>query len=224
MISAGLILKHQYPDNEAYATHLKNWTLSQQRSISMEQTEKTDLRVKKTSAAIKKAFIEMIMEMDPADITVKELTERAQIHRKTFYLHYTCIEALFKDMIQNIANAYYKEIDQIPASMPMQEVNRVFFRFFSHQEPYVERLMCAPAYQEFFDRTLRVTLMQHNRARHNPYAYLPREEQNIINIFLTKSSDNMYRQWVADGKKISLERITALTGELLTRGIKDLAK
>lgn len=190
----------------------------------MEQTEKTDLRVRRTNAAIKKAFAEMIMEMEPADITIKELAARAQIHRKTFYLHYTCIEALFEDMIQDIANAYYKEIDKIPANMPMKEVNNVFFDFFSHQEPYVERLMCAPEYHEFFDKTLRVTLMQHNRARHNPYAHLPREEQNIVNIFLTKSSNNMYRQWVADGKQIPLERIKQLTGELLTRGVENLAK
>lgn len=193
-------------------------------AYTMEQTVKVDLRVKKTNAAIKKTFKEMIMEMKPSEITVKELAERAEIHRKTFYLHYTCIEALFEDMIQDIANAYYKEIDQIPADMPMKEVNRVFFEFYSRQEPYVERLICAPEYQEFFDKTLRVTLMQHNRARHNPYAYLPQEKQNIINIFLTKSSNNMYRQWVDDGKKLSLPEITELTGELLTHGIENLAK
>ena len=157
----------------------------------MENTVKTDLRVKKTQAAIKRAFKEMIMEMSPSEIQVKELAKRAEIHRKTFYLHYTCIEALFEEMIQEVANAYYAKIDQI---------------------------------QEFFDKTLRVTLMQHNRARHNPYEYLPAEEQNVINIFLTKSSNNMYRQWVADGKKIPLERIIELTGELLTNGIADLAR
>jgi hypothetical protein len=164
------------------------------------------------------------MEMNPSEITVKELTERAQIHRKTFYLHYTCIEALFEDMIQDIANDYYKEIDQIPADMPMKEVNRIFFEFYSKQPPYVERLMCAPEYQEFYDKTLTVTLMQHNRARHNPYAHLPKTEQNIINTFLTKGSNNMYRQWVADGKKIPLKRIIELTDELLIHGIQDLAK
>ena len=117
-----------------------------------------------------------------------------------------------------------KEIDKIPANMPMKEVNNVFFDFFSHQEPYVERLMCAPEYHEFFDKTLRVTLMRHNRARYDPYAHLPKEEQNIVNIFLTKGSNNMYRQWVADGKKIPLKRIIELTDELLIHGIQDLAK
>jgi AcrR family transcriptional regulator len=190
----------------------------------MEQTKKTDLRVKKTNAAIKAAFVEMIMEKEPAEMTVKELSERAQIHRKTFYLHYSCIEALFEDVIRDIAEDYYREIDRIPANMPMREVNRVYFEFFSSREPYVERLMCAPEYQELFDKTLRVTLMQHNRARHNPYAYLPQEEQNVVNVFLTKSSNDMYRQWAADGKKIPLGRIIELTGELLTHGVEKLER
>lgn len=57
----------------------------------MELERKTDLRVLKTREAIKNAFREMVCEMDADEITVKELTERAMIHRKTFYLHYTCI-------------------------------------------------------------------------------------------------------------------------------------
>ena len=157
----------------------------------MDESRRTDLRVRKTRAAIKNALKEMIMEMSPSEIQVKELAERAQIHRKTFYLHYTCLEALFEDMIQDIATAYYDKIDAISPDMPMKEVNRVFFEYFSQAEPYVERLMCAPEYQDFFDRTLRVTLMRHNRARFNPYAGYPQEEQNIINIFLTKSSNDM---------------------------------
>jgi len=189
-----------------------------------QENHKVDLRVKKTRAAIKETFKQMVCEMDPSEITVKELSDRAMIHRKTFYLHYTCIEALFEDVISEIAEDYYKEIDKIPENMPMLEVNRVFFEFYSRQEPYVERIMCAPEYQDFFDKNLRVTTMQHNRARHNPYAHLPQEEQNIINIFLTKSSNNMYRQWVADGKKIPLDRIIDLTGELLTQGIQNFAK
>lgn len=50
-----------------------------------------DLRVQKTREAIKNTFKEMICEMPAEKITVKELTDRARIHRKTFYLHYTTI-------------------------------------------------------------------------------------------------------------------------------------
>ena len=45
--------------------------------------------MQKTLAAINRAFEEMVCTMPPQEITVKELTERAKINRKTFYLHYT---------------------------------------------------------------------------------------------------------------------------------------
>ena len=186
----------------------------------MEQTErKLDLRVKKTRTAIKNTMKEMICEMKPSDITIKELTERAQIHRKTFYLHYTSIEALFEDMLQDIANSYYKKIDIVPIPMPMLEVNRVFFDFFANSEPYIERLICAPEYQDFCNKAFQNSFLQHNRNRYNPYKKYSKEEQNIINIFLSVSSITMYRQWVADGKNIPLERMISLSGNLLTYGI-----
>ena len=47
----------------------------------MPETTARDLRVQKTLAAIHSAIKAMILEMDPAAITVKALAERAQIHR-----------------------------------------------------------------------------------------------------------------------------------------------
>lgn len=189
----------------------------------MKQERKLDLRVQKTRAAIKHEFKDMICQMKPSEITITELAERAQIHRKTYYLHYTSIEALFEDMLQDIANSYFNEIDKVPVPMPMPEVNRVFFEFLANGEPYIERLVCAHEYQDFCNRAFHISFLQHNRNRHNPYAAYPQEEQNIINAFLTVSSVNMYRQWVMDGKKIPLSRLIELSGELLTFGVNKLA-
>lgn len=65
---------------------------------------KTDLWVQKTKEAIYQAFQQVVSEMDTDKITVKALTERARIHYKTFYLHYTCMEALFEDVIGQALN------------------------------------------------------------------------------------------------------------------------
>lgn len=187
----------------------------------MAESNATDLRVQKTQDAIQTAIKEMICEMDAADITVKELTERAHIHRKTFYLHYTCIEALFEDLLGQITEEYYHAIDQLPINAPFTEVNRVFFEFTARQEPYAERLLCAPGYREFADK-LFLNTMLHNRTRHNLYAAFSREEQNIINTFLCVTSVNIYRQWVADKKRVPLERLIALSGTLLNNGVVSL--
>jgi hypothetical protein len=64
--------------------------------------------------------------------------------------------------------------------------------------------------------------LNHNRNRYNPYAHLPQEEQNIINIFLAEGSLNMYRQWVNDGKKIPVERLIQLSGILLSSAVEPI--
>ena len=56
--------------------------------------KKEDLRSKRTKEFIRKTFEEMICEMDFEQITVKELTERAMINRKTFYLHYDSLDEI----------------------------------------------------------------------------------------------------------------------------------
>lgn len=182
---------------------------------------KTDLRILKTQNAIKETFKEMICEMDASQITIKELTDRAMIHRKTFYLHYTCIEALYEDMLSELAEKYYEAIDKLPPDAPFTDVNRVYFTFMAEQEPYMEKIVCSASYREFSDRFFMAT-MRHNRNRYNPYAAFSQEEQNIINTFLCITSTNLYRQWIADNKKIPLEDLIDLSGELFMNGISSV--
>ena len=187
----------------------------------MAESNATDLRVQKTQDAIQTAIKEMICEMDAADITVKELTERAHIHRKTFYLHYTCIDALFEDLLGQITEEYYHAIDQLPIDAPFTEVNRVFFRVYRQTGAVRRAPFMRTGYREFADK-LFLNTMIHNRTRHNPYAAFSREEQNIINTFLCVTSVNIYRQWVADKKRVPLERLIALSGTLLSNGVISL--
>lgn len=61
-----------------------------------------DRRVKRTHEAIKTAYEELVLENYDKKITVSLLTKRANINRKTFYLHY--------DDIEDLKNSYVGEI------------------------------------------------------------------------------------------------------------------
>lgn len=180
-----------------------------------------DMRVRKTREAIKNSFKDMICEMTADKITVKELSDRARIHRKTFYLHYTSIEALYQDMMTDIADGYYAEIEKISPPYSHEQINRVFFEYYARQEKYVERLICEPSYRPFCDK-LHVVTLRHNLERHNPYAKFTHEQQNMINMFLVVSSLELYRQWIAGGKKMPLEEVIELSGKLLEHGVSGI--
>lgn len=54
----------------------------------------TDRRTKRTKKLLTEAFIELLSEKKLNEITVKELCDKADINRGTFYLHYQDIYAL----------------------------------------------------------------------------------------------------------------------------------
>lgn len=68
-----------------------------------------DLRERKTLASIKQAFLALRAQKSLERITVRELTERAQIGKATFYLHYHSVydlsESLQREAVDEIVSA-----------------------------------------------------------------------------------------------------------------------
>lgn len=78
-----------------------------------------DLRVKKTKQAIMDTFKDMIISTPINKITVTALTNKANINRKTFYLHYETIEDLISDFLNEIADAYIQAYEKaLPEGRP----------------------------------------------------------------------------------------------------------
>ncbi len=188
----------------------------------MEKTErKTDLRVLRTRTSIQKVFKEMICEMDADQITIKELTDRAMIHRKTFYLHYTSIEALYGDVLNDVLKEYSDLLAELPVPFTPMDNVRIFFEYFSKQDKFMERLLCNSSYREFCNQFF-AKMMLYNKERYNPFEEYSAEEYNIITIYLSSSILDMYRQWIYDKKKIPVDRMIDLAGTLITDGFNAL--
>lgn len=70
--------------------------------VTTKQGIKCDRRLLKTKKAIIGALIELLTTKNISDITVTELTSRAKINRKTFYLHYEKIEDVISDFSDDL--------------------------------------------------------------------------------------------------------------------------
>ena len=74
---------------------------------------KHDLRYIKTEKAIRKTFHELLQEKDISKITVKELTERAEINKTTFYAHYETLPDLVNTLETENINYIINNLDQV---------------------------------------------------------------------------------------------------------------
>lgn len=62
-----------------------------------------DKRVLRTKESIKTAFMQLMLESELEKITVSDITERADINRSTFYLHYNDVSSVIADIDKEFA-------------------------------------------------------------------------------------------------------------------------
>ena len=180
-----------------------------------------DLRVIKTKNSIKKAFKEMICEMDIAEITVKDLADRAMIHRKTFYLHYSSIESLFEEMAQDAIDDFNDHLMGFTPEVSIDDIGLGMMEFLSNKEPYLDRMFCSPSCYPIVDRVVLQTVSR-NSEKFNVLEGYSQEEKNMIYTFVSSTALSMYRRWEVDGRAVSLKRWLSLTMTLLFRGLAAL--
>jgi len=63
-----------------------------------------DRRIRKTEQAIQAALTKLLSNKDITEITIKELCEKADINKSTFYLHYRDIYDCADGLMNNVVN------------------------------------------------------------------------------------------------------------------------
>ena len=63
-----------------------------------------DRRTRRTNNLLKQGLCELLKEKEISDITIKELTDRVDLNRRTFYLHYEDIYDLLEKMADDFIN------------------------------------------------------------------------------------------------------------------------
>lgn len=115
-----------------------------------------DRRVQKTKLAIREAFIHLILDNKDPKLTITNIAKCANIDRKTFYLHYDSIDAVFKELAKEKLddilvilekNNYYDDIKNfIVIHDAIQEVLEADIQFYrriaqnSHYHPFWKQL------------------------------------------------------------------------------------
>jgi AcrR family transcriptional regulator len=72
---------------------------------------KQDRRVRRTQKLLKDSLISLMQEKEFKNISVKDITERADLNRGTFYLHYTDIYQLLKEIEDEILSDFQSMIN-----------------------------------------------------------------------------------------------------------------
>ena len=72
----------------------------------MAEAHTDDRRVRRTRAQLRRALTQLLAEKELRSITVRELTDRADVNRGTFYAHYRDIY----DLMEHLENEFFTEL------------------------------------------------------------------------------------------------------------------
>ena len=104
--------------------------------------ENTDRRVRRTRRALQKALVDLILEKGYDAVTIEEITDRADLGRTTFYLHYKDKEELLMHAIDTICEDFIEthssllaQIDSPENAIKQLRYNldeRILYHIFAH--------------------------------------------------------------------------------------------
>ena len=94
-----------------------------------------DLRVRRTQRLLAEALVELALERPFEAITVRDLTDRAEIGYATFFRHYKDLEALLRDMLDELLNELLTLLRPL-AHDPLGAGTLVFRHVAAHSDLY----------------------------------------------------------------------------------------
>jgi AcrR family transcriptional regulator len=84
--------------------------------MSQPAKDKPDRRIQRTRQSLRTALLTLIKEKGYDAISIEEITERANVGRATFYLHYKDKEDLLLEEFSEMANEKVQVLSEVPFS------------------------------------------------------------------------------------------------------------
>lgn len=100
----------------------------------MTTNTKTDRRVTRTRQALRQALLELMNEKEFKGITVEEITDRADLGRTTFYLHYRAKEDLLLEEVSDLIHQIAHQVANVSIAEWQQQriTQRPILMLFQH--------------------------------------------------------------------------------------------
>ena len=105
-------------------------------SVRARAIDATDRRVRKTQAALREAFVALVLERGYESVTVEDITDRADVARATFYLHYADKEELLTTLFEEMTSEVTEQLTAGVKGAPESPRVSIPQALYSHAEEY----------------------------------------------------------------------------------------
>ena len=175
-----------------------------------------------TAIRFHKALLSLLEKKPFEYITIREICEKAEVNRSTFYLHYENTGDLLKETItyvlDNFASYFSMDAESVVAQLEDCDLEDLKFVNEKYLPPYLsfikenQRVFSAvlsqpttfdskAIFKRLFDNIFKPILDRF---------HYPRDEQNYVMMFYLNGITAIITEWLKDGCQKSIEDISAI--------------
>ena len=187
-----------------------------------EELKKEDRRVRRTKKLLTQALTELLQKKQINEITVKELTDLADMNRGTFYMYYRDIF----DMLEKIEDELFQKLDVIAQSHehgdPTQQVKPILldlFRFIEENQEMCRVLLSPNGDMNFLHRLYEAIRERSLEIWKDQMGSLGEKEFDYRYSFVIFGCAGMIRAWVNRNCQETDMQMAELADRMIRRGI-----
>ena len=171
---------------------------------------KNDARIRYTRERIVRAFYEILREKPLTRVTVREICERAEINRATFYRHYLDPYDLLEKVEEEILEELRRNIRQVMASGERDTTER----FLEKMRQNRQEEGAAPLHRIFeedpaFSARLMEVLYRESALRMDGrLSGLTADEREMVNRFMISGSGGVLNLWIRGELDATVAQVT----------------
>ncbi|MCE5172233.1 TetR/AcrR family transcriptional regulator [Paenibacillus profundus] len=183
---------------------------------------KVDRRILKTREAVTSAFIELMSEKKFEDITIQNISDRANMNRGTIYLHYVdkydlldkCIAAQLEELLEVCSAS-----DQEQGSIELMDSFLPVFQYFERNYLFYSTMLVNQGTSYFHERFLHVILQGLHEEVKIDGAINKGLNKDIVIPFVGSAFVGLVEWWIKEGMpfppQLMAEHVKILLGRHL---------
>lgn len=191
----------------------------------MKNPKAEDRRVRRTKAALRHGLVELMRKKPINNITVKELAEKSDVSRGTFYKYYSDIEGMSEAIKTDMA-AELKAIVQKHTDTDTDFPRELFVGFYSYlkrNSDFRVFFMSANGNGKFVDSIVAVV---RRRVEEEYQAVLGKLDQRQLDYFFSYNVAGciaLFGAWIAHGMKETPEEMAGLTVSFIVGAVNSVS-
>lgn len=173
--------------------------------------EKVDRRIKRTKSMMRDALMDLMDEMPFGEITAKNITNRADLNRATFYLHYNNVFELLDELENEVASGFSQMLEQVEIKHGQDweyPVVGQICNYIVENQRLCRCLLLNPRSDRFARKLTEIMKRKGMQVKEEMGLDFDSNKEEYIHQFIACGAMGMVKQWLLEEMPISKEEMT----------------